>query len=121
MSACRHVGMSACRHVGSDDLHYFFGYYNKSNWDHANCLVLALKVPWSDSELTPDLVAGVGYFDTQDENRFVRIAETGARNWQMGTQLQWLDNAPRQKIIYNVSNGMNAPTRNGIEVPKWRC
>ncbi|SDJ78381.1 hypothetical protein [Variovorax sp. OV700] len=92
----------SCRRVGSDDQHYFFGYYNKSNWDHANRLVLALQVPWSDRELTPDLVAGVGYFDTQDGDRFVRVAETGAWNWQMGAQLQWLDNAPGQRIIYNV-------------------
>jgi len=92
----------SCRRVGRDDRHYFFGYYNKSNWDHTNRLVLALQVPWADRELTPDLVAGVGYFDTQGGDRFVRVAETGAWNWQMGAQLQWLDNAPGQRIIYNV-------------------
>lgn len=103
----------SCRRVGVDDRHYFFGYYNKSNWNCSNRLVLALQVPWADRELTPDLVAGVGYFDTQDGDRFVRVSQTGAWNWQMGAQLQWLDNAPGQKIIYNV----RTTTTKGVRYP----
>ena len=27
----------------------------------------------------------------------------------------------RLKICESYSNGMDAPTRNGIDVPKWKC
>jgi hypothetical protein len=88
--------------IGNDDQHCFFGYYNKSNWDRTNRYLLAHQVPWVDRKLRPDLVAGIGYFDLLDGDRFFRVAETTAWNWQMGAQLQWLDHAPGRKIIYNV-------------------
>lgn len=91
-----------CLRVGTDNQHYFFGYYNKSNWDSTNRYVLALQVPWADHVVSAELVAGVGYFDTQDGDRFVRLAQTTTWNWQMGAQLQWLDNAPGKTVIYNV-------------------
>ncbi|VVN56824.1 hypothetical protein PS687_02468 [Pseudomonas fluorescens] len=91
-----------CRRVGNDNQHYFFGYYNKSNWDSTNRYVLALQVPWADQVLSPKLEAGVGYFDTEESDRYVRVAQTTAWNWQMGAQLQWLDNHPGKTIIYNV-------------------
>jgi hypothetical protein len=95
-----------CRRVGTDNQHYFFGYYNKSNWDSTNRYVLALQVPWADQLISPELVAGVGYFDTQAGDRFVRLAQTTTWNWQMGAQLQWLDNAPGKTVIYNVRSDL---------------
>jgi len=91
-----------CRRVGRDDQHYFFGYYNKSNWDRSDRLLLANQVPWRDAYLTPDLVAQVGYFDLERGGSFKAVGETRAWNWQMGCQLQWLDGAPGRKLIYNV-------------------
>ena len=91
-----------CRRVGRDDQHYFFGYYNKSNWDRSGRLLLANQVPWRDAYLTPDLVARVGYFDLEKGGGFKAVGETRAWNWQMGCQLQWLDGAPGRKLIYNV-------------------
>lgn len=95
-----------CRRVGAGSPHhYFFGYYNKSNWDRSGRYLLAQEVPWADAVLTPGLEAGIGYFDLEDKDRFTRVAATRAWNWQMGAQLQWLDALPGRQIIYNVRTG----------------
>jgi hypothetical protein len=92
-----------CRRVGSaDGKHYFFGYYNKSNWDKTGRYLLGHQVPWPDAYLAPDLQANIGYFDLERSDSFTCVASTRAWNWQMGAQLQWLDAAPGRKIIYNV-------------------
>lgn len=90
-----------CRRLGDGALHHFFGYYNKSTWDRSDRYVLAQRVPMPDANLTPGLVAEIGYFDTQEGDRFHKVGETTAWNWQMGAQLQWLDGAPGRQLIYN--------------------
>lgn len=94
-----------CRRVGGSSQHHFFGYYNKSNWDKDNRLLLAQRTPWMDQYLTPEVKATVGYFDTGDGDRFHAVGETGAWNWQMGSQLQWLDGAPGRQLVYNDRTG----------------
>lgn len=94
-----------CRRVGDGSWHHFFGYYNKSNWDKGNRLLLAQRTPWMDQYLTPEVKATVGYFDTGDGDRFHAVGETGAWNWQMGSQLQWLDGAPGRQLVYNDRTG----------------
>jgi hypothetical protein len=89
------------RPVGDLQQHYFFGYYNKTNWDRSGRYLLAQQVPYMDVRLTPDCVAGIGYFDLEHGGRFQRVSETRAWNWQMGSQLQWLDGVPGRKLIYN--------------------
>jgi len=90
-----------CRRLGDGKLHHFFGYYNKSTWDRSDRYVLAQRVPMADADLHPGLVAEIGYFDTHDNDHFHKVGETTAWNWQMGAQLQWLDGAPGQQLIYN--------------------
>ena len=94
-----------CRRVGDGSQHHFFGYYNKSNWDKDNRLLLAQRTPWMDQYLTPEVKATVGYFDTGDGDRFHAVGETGAWNWQMGSQLQWLDGPPGRQLVYNDRTG----------------
>jgi hypothetical protein len=81
--------------------HHFFGYYNKTNWDRSGKLLLAQQVPWATADLTPDLTAKVGYFDLEHGDRFHVVGQTTAWNWQMGSQLQWLDGGARGRIIFN--------------------
>ncbi len=64
------------RRVGDGRQHHFFGYYNKTNWDRSGRYLLAQQVPWHDARLTPERVAGIGYFDLADGDRFLRVAET---------------------------------------------
>ena len=94
-----------CRRVGDGSHHHFFGYYNKSNWDKSNRLLTAQRTPFMDVYLTPDAKAIIGYFDTVEGDRFHAVGETGAWNWQMGSQLQWLDGAPGHQLIYNDRTG----------------
>ncbi|EKZ97953.1 hypothetical protein D769_17619 [Cupriavidus sp. HMR-1] len=90
-----------CRRLGDGKLHHFFGYYNKSTWDRTDRYVLAQRVPMADADLHPGLIAEIGFFDTQDDDRFQKVGQTTAWNWQMGAQLQWLDGAPGRQLIYN--------------------
>ena len=91
-----------CRRVGAGKLHHFFGYYNKSAWDASDRYLLGNRVPMMDADLTPELVAEVGFFDLQDHDNYHSLGKTTAWNWQMGCQLQWLDGMPGRQFIYNV-------------------
>jgi hypothetical protein len=89
------------RQVGDGHQHYFFGYYNKTNWDASGRYLLAQQVPYRDVRLAPDCLAAIGYFDLEHGQRFHCVSETRAWNWQMGSQLQWLDGAGGLKLIHN--------------------
>lgn len=89
------------RRVGSGDRHHFFGYYNKSPWDRSGRYLLAQQVPMFTADLSGREVAEVGYFDLEDGERFHVIGETTAWNWQMGSQLQWLEGGAQGQLIYN--------------------
>jgi len=94
----RRVGAGAKSAAG----HHFFGYYDKTNWDRSGRYLLGHRVPFMDAGLTPTLAADIGYFDLQDGDTFHRVDETRAWNWQMGSQLQWLDGRSGRQMIYNV-------------------
>ncbi len=90
------------RRVGSGVKHHFFGYYNKTNWHRTGRYLLANEVDWMDKVLAPGLTASVGYFDLEAAGMPYRAVDrTGAWNWQMGCQLQWLDGLPGRHLIYN--------------------
>ena len=89
------------RRVGTQDKHHFFGYYDKTPWDRSDRYLLANEAAMMSADLTPELVAGVGFFDLHEGGRYLRCSDTTAWNWQMGCQLQWLDGAPRRQFIYN--------------------
>ena len=91
------------RKLGRDaGQHHFFGYYNKSTWDKSGRYVLAQRTPFKDVRLTPQAEAEVGFFDLTDGDRFHVLNRTRAWNWQMGSQLQWLDGLPGRQFIHNV-------------------
>ncbi|HEX7386045.1 MAG TPA: hypothetical protein VF285_02070 [Castellaniella sp.] len=93
--------------LGQGAAHHFFGYYDKTVWDKSDRFVLANQVGMMTADLTPDMQAEVGFFDTQADDRFHVCGTTRAWNWQMGCQLQWLDGRPGRQLIYNVRR--NAP------------
>ena len=64
--------------LGETDHHHFFGYYNKTVWDKSGRFVLGNRVPFMDHNLTPDLIAEVGYFDLQNNRAFVNVGHTSA-------------------------------------------
>lgn len=77
---------------------HFFGYYNKTCFDQKNNRILALEIDFMDKPLSYDLIAGVGYFS---DNKYHKIDETSCWNFQMGAQLQWLN---EDEIIYNTKD-----------------
>lgn len=86
---------------GHDDAgHHFFGYYNKSPWHADGSRVLANRVDVMQGELGPHFAAQVGYFDLRGDGGFRAVGETTTWNFQMGCQLQWLENT-RASVIYN--------------------
>lgn len=97
-----HATCLPIRRMGRDGNHYFFGYYDKSNWNRAGTRLLGNQVPWRDAYLTPDLIANVGYFDLEDGSGFKVIGHTRAWNWQMGCQLQWVGMGRQSQAVYNI-------------------
>lgn len=89
-----------CRRVGTGEHHHFFGYYNKTAWDPSGRYLLAHRVPMMTGTITPDLTAEIGYFDLAKDDGFRVVGATTAWNWQMGSQLQWLEDEPGS-LIYN--------------------
>jgi hypothetical protein len=89
------------KRLGNTGHHHFFGYYNKTVWDQSGRYILGNRVPFMNANLTPDLVAEVGYFDLQNNGDYISVDTTTAWNWQMGCQLQWLDGAKDASLIYN--------------------
>ena len=85
--------------------HHFFGYYEKSPWDSTGRYLLALETRFNDRPPRSDDVAAVGLIDTADGNAWRGLGETTAWNWQQGTMLQWLPEAPDREIVYNVREG----------------
>lgn len=90
------------RRLGSDPGHHFFGYYNKTPWDSSGRLLLANRVPMMNADITPAMLAEVGYFELDNKECFVPCDHTRAWNWQMGCQLQWLGGDAHRGMIYNV-------------------
>lgn len=90
------------RQLGDGEYNHFFGYYNKSPWSQDGRYILADRVPMMDANLTPELSAEVGYFDTENNDTFHKIGDTTTWNWQMGCQLQWLAGRSGRQVIYNV-------------------
>ncbi|WP_114967020.1 hypothetical protein [Alkalilacustris brevis] len=87
------------RAIGDGELHSFFGYYNKTNFSLDDSKILGNRTPLFTGDLTGREVAEVGYFDLNDGDRWHKLGDTTAWNWQMGCQLQWLGQTG--KVIFN--------------------
>ena len=79
---------------------YFFGYYDKHQWDPTDRYLLGLEVPFDDRPPGLHDRARILRIDTHAGNRAEVVAETGAWCWQQGCMLQWLPGAS-DEIIYN--------------------
>ena len=78
-----------------DKAHYFFGYYDLQPYSKDGSKHLAHRVPFADRIPTETDTAELGYIEN---DKFVKIAETTAWNFQQGALLQWYD---EENIIYN--------------------
>ena len=84
-----------------DDGHYFFGYYDKSPLNINNSKLLACKSKFIDRLPEKNDILEIGYFDWKITNKFIKLTETKAWNWQQGCMLQWFGSEYESKIIFN--------------------
>jgi len=98
-----HFGRAAdpVRPVTQGPHHYFFGYYDKSPWNAAGHCLLAHEAQFNDRAPVADDRVGIGIVRLDDDNRYQRLAESYAWNWQQGAMAQWHPANPERLFIYN--------------------
>lgn len=91
--------------------HHFFGYYDKSPWDHTGRWMLGLESEFKDHPPTAADSVTVGLIDTQADNRWTPLARSLAWNWQQSCMLQWLNGGRSHEILFNDRAGDHYVTR----------
>lgn len=76
-----------------------FWFYDEFQFDKTDRYLLAMKVYFENREVQPDDKGDIGYFDLKDNNKWTKIGETTAWNWQQGCRLQWRPNS--DDIVWN--------------------
>ncbi|MEQ9217796.1 MAG: hypothetical protein RLO17_07135 [Cyclobacteriaceae bacterium] len=79
-----------------------FWFYDEQQFDPSGRYMLAMKVYFKEREVTSFDVGDIGYFDLKENNKWTKIGETTAWNWQQGCRLQWRPNS--DEIIWNDHN-----------------
>jgi len=81
----------------NDGRHYFFGYYDLQPYNKDSSLHLAHSPAFIDRMPELGETCDIGYICLA-EDKFYKVAETRAWNFQQGSLLQWFDD---ESIIYN--------------------
>jgi len=80
-----------------DGYHYFFGYFDKYQFNSNDTLLLANRISFTARQPRFGEKNTVGILEP-DTQKFTPMAETLAWNWQQGSMLQWFSD---HEIIYN--------------------
>ena len=76
-----------------------FWFFGVDQFDETGRYTLGMTVRFQNREVLPTDRAEVGYFDLKDGNRWTKVGESTAWNWQQGNRLQW---PPRSnEILWN--------------------
>lgn len=86
------------------EYHGFF-FYNCAQkelleFDPSGRYLLGMKIVIEGRIVQPFDKGEIGYFDLKDNNRWTKIGETTAWNWQQGCRLQWIPGSS-EEIIWN--------------------
>jgi hypothetical protein len=68
---------------------YWFGYYDKLEFDPTNRYVLSNEVSFEHRTPTGEDVIGVGMVDTKQDDQWIPLGQSRAWGWQQGCMLQW--------------------------------
>jgi hypothetical protein len=69
---------------------HFFGYYDKHQFDASGRYLLSMRTNLpTGRHPKPDDAAEIGVLDLEDGNKWRKLGETRAWNWQQGAMLQW--------------------------------
>ena len=93
--------------VGSKEnpIYHGFFFYNCSHYelyqfDPTGRFMLGMRIFIEGRKVQPDDKGEIGYFDLQKKNKWIKIGETTAWNWQQGCRLQWIPGSS-EEIIWN--------------------
>ncbi|MBQ9447548.1 MAG: hypothetical protein IJU61_13175, partial [Victivallales bacterium] len=80
-----------------DQYHYFFGYFDKFQFDPSDKLLLGNRIDFAARQPRFGEKNTIGVIDPEKAS-FEPLAETLAWNWQQGSMLQWFS---QEEVIYN--------------------
>jgi hypothetical protein len=89
------------RPVTQGPAHHFYGYYDKTPWNRSGGLMLGHEAAFNDRPPTEADAVGIGLIHLEDGNRFERVADSLAWNWQQGAMLQWHPAEAEHLFAYN--------------------
>lgn len=81
---------------------HWFGYYDKNEFDATNRFVLSNEVTFEGRSPTADDTIGVGFVDTQDNDKWTSLGTSAAWGWQQGCMLQWIS---QDRVLWNDRDG----------------
>lgn len=86
-------------------LYHNFFYYNHTpteclQFEPSGRYLLGMRFFMEGREVQPTDIGEIGIFDLQDNNKWQKIGETTAWNWQQGCRLQWVPGS-YEEIIWN--------------------
>ena len=76
-----------------------FWFYDELQFDVSGRYALGMKVAFQERAVTPSDSGEIGYIDLKDSNKWTKIGQTTAWNWQQGCRLQWRPNS--DEILWN--------------------
>ena len=76
-----------------------FWFYDGLQFDESGRYALAMKVYFQERDVTTSDRGEIGYIDLADNNKWTKIGQTTAWNWQQGCRLTWRGNS--DEILWN--------------------
>src|SRR5262249_38150290 len=70
-----------------------FWFFEGFQFDESGRYALAMKVNFKERNVKSDDRGEIGYIDLKDNNKWTKIGETTAWNWQQGCRLTWRGNS----------------------------
>jgi hypothetical protein len=108
------------RAITSGPGYHWFGYYDKHQFDPTNRYVLGMAVDFEDRSPGPDDIIKLGMVDLQDHDRWIKLGQTRAWNWQQGCMLQWRPGFASQVVWNDREEGRFVCHLLDIETG-WKC
>ena len=76
-----------------------FWFFDGLQFDESGRYALAMQVAFQNRDVTPVDRGEIGYFDLKENNKWTRVGETTAWNWQQGCRLTWRGGS--KEILWN--------------------
>src|SRR5438067_7677881 len=76
-----------------------FWFYDGLQFDESGRYALAMKAHFHERDVTASDRGDIGYIDLRDNNKWTKIGQTTAWNWQQGCRLTWRGGS--HEILWN--------------------